>query len=91
MIGYSHADTCCVGKDVLIIIERLELNCHADNCRVGKDVLIVHETQKRVKVTPFIKTLGSVNKIPIVSAAIAYDDQRSGQTRVFIHSSGIAV
>ena len=63
---------------------RVELDSHADTCCVGRDAMIVNETRKHVKVTPFLKSLGSVRKVPIVSAAMAYDDPRSGTTYVII-------
>jgi hypothetical protein len=44
----------------------------------------VNETYKSVKVSPFLKTLGSVTKVPIVTAAIAHDDPRSGDTYVLV-------
>jgi hypothetical protein len=63
---------------------KVELDSHADTCCVGTDVLIVNETRRSVKVTPFLKSLGSVTKVPIVTAAIAYDDQKSGQVFILI-------
>jgi hypothetical protein len=58
----------------------VELDSHADTCCVGSGVLIVNETNKRVKVTPFLESLGSVSRVPVVSAALAYDDPRNGET-----------
>jgi hypothetical protein len=67
---------------------RVELESHADTCCVGPDVMIINETQKTVKVTTFLKALGSVTRVPIVKAAIAYDDPKSGETYLLlIHQS----
>jgi len=63
---------------------RVELDSHADTCCVGNGVMIVNETKRMVKVTPFLKSFGSVNRVPIVSAAIAYDDPRSGEVIILI-------
>ena len=63
---------------------KVELDSHADTCCVGNDVMIVNETLRTVKVTPFLKSLGSVTKVPIVTAAVAYDDPISGSTYILI-------
>jgi hypothetical protein len=63
---------------------RVELDSHADTCCVGGDVMIVNRTMRTVKVTPFLKSLGSVSKIPIVTAAVAYDDPKSGKVFVLL-------
>jgi hypothetical protein len=44
--------------------------------------MVINITDCQVSVTPFSKSLGSIQKVPIITAAIAYDDPRSG--RVFI-------
>jgi hypothetical protein len=61
---------------------KVELDSHADTCCVGDDVLVVNETLKTVKVSPLLQSLGTVSKVPIVSAAMAYDHPRS--CKVFI-------
>jgi hypothetical protein len=52
---------------------RVDLDSHANTCCVGSGVLIVNQTDRTARVSPFLKSLGSVSKVPIVSAAIAYD------------------
>ena len=63
---------------------KVELDSHADTCCVGKNVLIVNETHRTVNVTPFLQSLGTVRRVPIVTAAIAYDDPRSGEVFILI-------
>jgi len=63
---------------------RVELDSHADTCCVGNGVMIVNTTSKTVKVSPFLKSLGSVPKVPIVTAAIAYDDPISGEVMILV-------
>jgi hypothetical protein len=47
--------------------------------------MIVYETLKTVKATPFLKSLGSVTNVSIITAAaVAYDDPRSGKTFVIL-------
>lgn len=62
---------------------RAELDSHADTCCVGRHALIVSRAYKSVTVTPFLASLGTVEKVPIVTAALAYDDP-SGITYILI-------
>jgi hypothetical protein len=41
----------------------------------------MNKTDRQVSVTPFIKSLGS---IPIITAAIAYDNPRSGKVYILV-------
>jgi transposase InsO family protein len=63
---------------------RVDMDSHADTCCVGKGVLIVNTTERTARVTPFLKSLGSVCKVPIVTAAIAYDDPKSGEVFILL-------
>ena len=63
---------------------RMELDSHADTCCVGRGVMIVNETHRMVNVMPFLQSLGTVSQVPIVSAAVAYDDPRSGEVFILI-------
>jgi hypothetical protein len=56
----------------------IELDSHANTCCVG------NKTRGRVKVTPFTKSLGTVTKVIIVKAAIAYYNPHSGQVYILI-------
>ena len=53
---------------------RVDLDSHYDPCCVGNGVLIINQTEQMVRVTQFLKSLGLVEKVPIVSAAIENDD-----------------
>jgi hypothetical protein len=46
--------------------------------------MIVNKTDRQVSVTPFIKSLGSIQKVPIITAAIAYDDLRSRKVYILV-------
>lgn len=63
---------------------RAELDSHADTTCVGRSAMIIGTTYKTVRVTPFLESLGSVSRVPVVNAAMAYDDPRSGKTKVLI-------
>jgi hypothetical protein len=47
-------------------------------------MMIINKSDRQVSVTQFIKSLGSIQKVPIITAAIAYDDPRSGKVFVLV-------
>lgn len=53
---------------------RAELDSHADTCCFGRNALVVSKSHRVVRVKPFIATLGSMDQVPIVTVAVAYDD-----------------
>ena len=64
------------------------MDSHADTCSFGPSCLVVHDTEQRISVDPFEKTLGSINDVPIVTAAIAYDCSITYNTYIlFFHQS----
>ena len=60
-----------------------ELDTHADTCCIGSECEILHKTGK-ADVTGFLETLGKVKEAPIVTAAMAYDDNDSGDTHILV-------
>jgi hypothetical protein len=46
--------------------------------------MIINKTDRKVSVTPLIKSLGSIQKVPIITAAIAYDDPKSGKVYILV-------
>jgi hypothetical protein len=62
----------------------IELDSNADTCCVGEGVMIVNVTDRYFNASPFIKSLGSIKRVPIVSEAVAYDDPRSGKVSILI-------
>jgi hypothetical protein len=63
---------------------RVDMDSHADTCCVGGGVLIVYTTERTARVTPFLKSPGSVTKVPIVTAAVAYDDPHTGEVFILL-------
>jgi hypothetical protein len=63
---------------------RVDLDSHANTCCVGSGVLIVNQMDWTACVSPFLKSLGSVSKVPIASAAIAYDHPSTGEVFVLV-------
>ena len=60
-----------------------ELDTHADTSCVGSECEILHITGK-ADITGFLETLGKVKEAPIVTAAMAYDDNDSGDTYILV-------
>jgi hypothetical protein len=50
-----------------------ELDSHADTCAFGDSAFIVQDTLQSASVSPFLRSLGSIADVRIVTAAIAYD------------------
>jgi hypothetical protein len=63
---------------------RSELGSHADTCCVGNNALVLYYHNRTVSVAPFIDSFGTEDQVPIVTAAIAYDDPINAQTYVLI-------
>ena len=60
-----------------------ELDTHADTCCVRSECEILHKTGK-ADITGFLETLGKVKEAPIITAAMAYDDNDSGDTHILV-------
>lgn len=63
---------------------RADLDSHADTTCIGQHSAIIGTTYKTVRVTPFLKSFGTVSKVQMVNAALAYDDPQSGETKILI-------
>ena len=62
---------------------RTELDSHADTCCVGSGAAILYKSEHTIQVEGFLSSLGSVN-VPIVTAAVAYDDPLTMNTFVLV-------
>jgi hypothetical protein len=63
---------------------RAEFDTHADTCGVNNVARIISYTGKTAHVSPFTPDLEKIRDVPIVKAAIAYDDSITGETYVVI-------
>jgi hypothetical protein len=63
---------------------RSKLDSHADTCCVGDNSLVLYYHNRTVSVAPFLDSFGTEDKVPIVTAAIAYDDPINAQTYILI-------
>ena len=65
-------------------ISATELDSHADSPVVGKYCHIIENKGKTAKVSGFTSDLGKPLTVPIVTAAIAYDCEFTGETNILI-------
>jgi hypothetical protein len=63
---------------------RSELDSLADNCCVGRNATLLYSHNQKVNMSPFLNSLGTANSVPIVTAAIAYDDETMAKTYILI-------
>ena len=74
------------GKDCTIKngISRTELDSHANMVVLGRHSLVVANTGKTAQVSPFTPDYKSMENVPIVDGAIAYDCPYSGESYVLL-------
>jgi hypothetical protein len=63
---------------------RTELDSHADTCCMGRNATVLYHHNRTVNVSPFLDSFGTADAIPIVTAAIAYDDAITAKTYILI-------
>ncbi len=63
---------------------RVELDSHADTCGVNNIARILEYTGQVAEVSGFSHALQTLEDIPIVKAAVAYDNPLTGETAVLI-------
>ena len=61
-----------------------KLDSHADTCCLGENALILANHGKHVSVAPFISDLGKIDKVNIVTGAIAYDVPNSADIIILV-------
>ena len=66
------------------VFSRCEFDSHADTCGVNDVAKILSYTGKVVQVSAYSPTIEKLEDIPIVSAALAYDDSLTGETFIII-------
>ena len=71
------------------VCDRAEIDSNADTCCFGNGAYIVNDTGHSVSVDGFINSLGSLQGIPIVTAAVAYDDPSTFQTCIPLYPESL--
>ena len=69
----------------------MELDSHADTTALGKGCVILQDTGRTVTVEGFDDTIGSLNDVPIVTAAVAYDCPATYKTYILIFHEALYV
>ncbi len=72
------------GMDLMPTTCRAELDSHADTCGVNNTAIIISYTGKVAHVSAYSPDLEVLRDIPIVKAAMAYDDAVTGETYVIM-------
>ncbi len=63
-----------------ILCCRTELDSHADTCSVNNVAKVLENTGHVAKVSSFSGAMGTLQDIPIVKAALAYDNPDNNET-----------
>ena len=75
-----------------IEITTCELDTHADTCCFGKHCFVLNQDMNNVaEVTPFLAKLGKLTKVPIKTAAVAYDCPTTYQTFVLMFHESLYI
>jgi hypothetical protein len=56
-----------------IVYSHAKLDSHSDTCAFGDSAFVVQDTLQSASVSPFLRSLGSIAYVRIVTAAIAYN------------------
>jgi len=81
-INPSNSYTSNVRDD--LIAGQAELDSHADTCGVNDTAYILEYTNRVVEVAPFSDSWQAMEEIPIIRAALAYDDPVTGETFILM-------
>jgi len=68
---------------------KCELDSHADTCVAGMNCVVLEETNQRVNVSAFTDAYKTFNDVTIVTAATAYDDNRTGTIYILVLGQAI--
>ena len=66
-----------------------ELDSHADSIVAGKNCVILNYTGKECDVSPYREDYESINNVPIVTAATAWQSPITGQTYILVFNEAI--
>jgi hypothetical protein len=80
----SHSNVSALKQQVIDWSYGAEFDTHADTCGVNNVARIINYTGKTAHVSRFTPDLEKIKGVPIVKAAIAYNDGITGETYVRI-------
>ena len=70
---------------------RTELDSHANTCVVSKNALILYDFYRAINVTGYNTSQDVAQSLPIVSAALAYDDPKTGEVIFLVLNQAIHI
>ena len=73
-----------VREDDTTTVTATELDSHADSPVVGKSDAILEHAGKTVKVSGFSDSIGKPLQVPVVHAAVMFDDDVTGDSRILV-------
>jgi len=68
---------------------RAELDSHADTCGLNSVARVLEYTGQIAEVSGFANSLRSIEDVPIVKAALAYDDSETDETTILIFNQAL--
>jgi hypothetical protein len=68
---------------------RAELDSHADTCSLNETAYVIEYLGKVAEVSGFTSSLNTIRDVPIVKAALAYDDHESGETIILMFNQAL--
>jgi hypothetical protein len=68
---------------------RAELDTHADTCGLNDVAKVLEYTGQVAEVSGFANSMQAIRDVPIVKAALAYDDSDTGETIILIINQGL--
>jgi hypothetical protein len=66
-----------------------ELDSHADTCVAGANCVVLEETAQNVNVSAFMDHHKTLENVPIVTVATAYDNADTGTTYILVFGQAI--
>ncbi len=80
LIVYFNISSLSQASNIPLSLCRAEFDSHADTCGVNDIAKILSYTGKVVQVSAYSPKIEKLEDIPVVSAALAYDDSLTGET-----------
>ena len=78
-----------VAKSSNIIYSTCELDSHADTTVAGRNCAILQYTGKECDVSPYSDEYESIQNVPIVTAATAWQSNHTGQTYILVFNEAL--
>ena len=74
-----------------MVYSTMELDSHANTIICGSNCIVMNFTAKEFDVVPYTDTYKTIKAVPIVQAAIAYNNPDTGETTILIINKSICM